>query len=145
MKERNPKTKGIRLIGKNNYGQYLRSQFISFFSTSKNYPLIGLCILSFGLYWHKHGLNSTLRGFMVLANGLTVMALLTEVLATFSNRELKRNRLATYVLTIATITTINWISNDKMALYWSFASGLIFTVPALIFLLVKRIKIWKNL
>ena len=132
----------MKVTENNNYGQYLKAGLIDFFSQATNYIYVGLIILAFGLYWNKGGLGTTLRLFTIMANGFTVTFLLTEILMTLKHKEFKRNRYITYVGAIGTLTVINIIYFDNKALYWSFATGLIFFVPVVVGLTFNKIKFW---
>lgn len=130
----------MKVTENNNYGQYLKAKFIDFFSQTTNYIYVGLIILALGLYWKNDGLMTTLRIFTIMANGFTVTFLLTEAIMTLMYKEFKRNKYITFILTIGTLTTINFIYFDNKAIYWSFATGLIFMVPVLIFIFVNKIR-----
>jgi|SRR5688572_25232488 len=134
----------MKVTDDNNYGQFLKSRLSDFFSQPANYIYVGLVALAFGLYWKSEGLAMTIKIFAVLVNGFTVTFLLTEIITTLLYKEFKRNRFLTYLLTIGTMTTINLIYFDNKALYWSFATGLIFMVPLIVALTVTKIRFWRR-
>jgi hypothetical protein len=134
----------MKVTEDNNYGQFLKSRLSHFCSQRGNYIYVGLVALAFGLYWRSEGLTTTLKIFVVLVNGFTVTCLLTEILTTLLYKEIKRNRIITYLLTIGTLTSINLIYLDNKALYWSFATGLIFMVPVIVALIVTKISFWRR-
>lgn len=134
----------MKVTEDNNYGQFVKSRLIDFFSQPANYIYVGLIALAFGLYWQSEGFTTTLEIFIVLVNGFTVTFLLTEILTTLLYKEFKKNRFITYLLTIGTLTTINLIYFDNKALYWSFATGLMFMVPVIVVLIVTKIRFWKR-
>ncbi len=129
----------MRVTENNHYGKYLKDGFALFFSQTTNYIYVGLIILAFGLCWNKDGLGVTFKIFIILTNGLMVASFLTELLMTLIYKVVRRNKYITCILVIGSLTIVNIFSFDDNALYWSFATGVIFFVPILIFLLVKKV------
>lgn len=134
----------MKVTENRNYGQYLKTGFIDFFSQTTNYIYVVLIILAFGLYWKSEGFATTLKIFIVLVNGFTVTFMLIEILKILLYKEFKKNRFITYLLTIGILTTINLIYFDNKALYWSFATGLIFMVPVVVVLVVTKLRFWNR-
>jgi hypothetical protein len=134
----------MKITENNNYGQYLKGRLVDLFSKTTNYIYGGLIIIGLGLYWYKHDVLTTLKIFTTMTNGFMVTFLLTEIALTLMYKEFKRNKYITYILTIATLTTINIIYLNNTTLYWSFATGLIFFAPVIILLTLNKLNIWRR-
>lgn len=134
----------MKVTEDNNFGQFLKYRLSDFFSQGANYIYLGLLALAFGLYGRSEGLTTILKIFVVLVNGFTVTFLLAEILTTLLYKEFKRNIVITHLLIIVALTTINLVYFDNKALYWSFATGIIFMVPVIIAVTVTKIRFWRR-
>jgi predicted neutral ceramidase superfamily lipid hydrolase len=134
----------MKVTENSNYGQYWKSQLNAMSSKKPNYFLVGLFTLLLVLAWYQYGLSNIFKDVVTIVNGAAIAFFLIEIVTTLMNKEFKRNKYITYLLSIATLTAISILLFSKRDLYLSCIIGLAFAIPGIIALTFIRIKFKKR-